>query len=269
MEDVIDVQRFTVKTKDYLYLCVLDGHGGVDAASEAHTLLYEKLLAKISSTTGDINWTILLCTLFEEVNDALSKKVNAWPQKPQGYVSASGCTCTVVVIEENTSIMHWANVGDSRALLCNNQTCKTSTCDHRVSIREERERLVSLGAECVYRNGSWWITGPRQPDAPHMSGRYVYLQLSRGLGDFWSYLPHKDVHLVSPTPSVQHMKFEDQDTMIVASDGLWDTKSNRDVMKRIVLKNDSGLALSRIVEEIKMEGNVRDNISIIVVRKDT
>lgn len=265
MEDVIDIQRFTIREKKCLYLCLLDGHGGVHAAEVAQGLLYEKLLGKISEVSGDINWYILLSALFEEVNDALSKQVNEWPKRWTGEVSSSGCTCTLVIIEEDTGMMTWANLGDSRAVLFNDTECKASTPDHRVSVPKERQRLLSRGAQCVLRNGNWFLKGKAQGDTASPSN--LYLSVSRALGDFWTYLPDRREYPVCPTPDVARMVFEDMDTMIVASDGLWDAMSNSEVMRSVVLQDDLDLALSRIVGQIKQENKVKDNISIIVVKK--
>ena len=63
------------------------------------------------------------------------------------------------------------------------------------------------------------------------------------------------------------MRFGDQDTLIVASDGLWDARSNEDVMTRIAHYDDFHLALSGLVEEMKMEGILRDNISIVLLER--
>jgi len=145
-----------------------------------------------------------------------------------------------------------ANVGDSRAILSTSWQTSFASKDHKAIDPQERERIIKLG-------------GTIQND--RVSGQ---LSVTRALGDS-NLLPY-----VSPVPEVFVQAIGEQDDFVLmASDGLWDVVSNDDVVKIVQASLASSLQLKietshaqiacdLVVQEAIKRGS-NDNISAILV----
>ena len=62
-----------------------------------------------------------------------------------------------------------------------------------------------------------------------------FLSVSRSLGDFWSYCPHSGEYVVSPKPDVRvhSLNPKVQKFIIIASDGLWNVMTPKQVVEFI------------------------------------
>ena len=99
-----------------------------------------------------------------------------------------------------------------------------------------------------------------------------FLSVSRSLGDFWSFNPRTGKYVVSPAPDVfvHRMDLSQQIFVVLASDGLWNVMSPKDVVN-FVYDYDKTLAID-VVTALIQEALSRwerkrlqaDNISVLV-----
>ncbi|XP_053203720.1 protein phosphatase 1L-like [Panonychus citri] len=177
----------------------------------------------------------------------------------------SGTTALVAVnlIKEKTLIV--ANVGDSRAVLCDRKgNVIPLSFDHKPDQVKEKKRIKDAGGFIQY-NGVWRVAG--------------ILATSRALGDY----PLKDNNLVIPDPDIltfdlNHVK---PSFMILASDGLWDTFTNEEAAEFVrinleMLQKRSWKSSNSIAQELAKslvhqsykKGSL-DNITVIIVLFDS
>jgi len=122
----------------------------------------------------------------------------------------SGTTAVTCVIrmEGDKRMLHTANVGDSRAVLCRDKKAVALTIDHKPTLPEETKRIRAAGGD---------VRGKR------VNG---VLAVSRALGD---HLMLKENDVVSASPYVTTTELTDlDDYLILACDGVWDVMSNQD-----------------------------------------
>ena len=107
-----------------------------------------------------------------------------------------------------------------------------------------------------------------------------YLNITRSLGDFWSFNPTTGQFVVSPKPDVHVHPFDlnSQQFIVIASDGLWDVMSPDEVVQFIWdykcdqdQKRDQpqGVVGAIIKEALwrwrcKPEDNLADNIAVLI-----
>ncbi|GMF37111.1 unnamed protein product [Phytophthora fragariaefolia] len=183
----------------------------------------------------------------------------------------SGCTLTVMLHFRGEDRAVGANVGDSRALVwLPSEANKTEghtkaptgevvplSMDHWPNDPDERSRIESSGGFVSF-SGLWRVVGQ--------------LAVSRSLGDR---------HLrkyVTAEPSIFHTKLGKQSSggvLVIASDGLWETMSNDDVVRFLAEKRPIVAAgtqnvssLYDLATQLLTEGYVRgslDNMAAVLV----
>ncbi|KIZ03972.1 hypothetical protein MNEG_3991 [Monoraphidium neglectum] len=212
---------------------VFDGHGGTNAADYVHGHLFNNLLRNENFAT-----------------DARTAITEAFEQTDSEYLKQhatatrdDGCTAvTAVLLGERLLV---ANVGDSRAVLARGGKAVPLSVDHKPNLREERLRIEDAGGVVVWA-GTWRVSG--------------VLAVSRAFGD----RPLK--RYVIPTPDVREEALSSRDdSVILASDGVWDVLSNQDVVTLVQGIPDAQRAVRRVVEEAYSRGSM-DNISAVVLK---
>lgn len=174
----------------------------------------------------------------------------------------SGCTLTVVLHYRREGRVVSANVGDSRALAWlpqappstngNRADIKLLSHDHWPNDPVERARIESSGGFVRFA-GLWRVVGQ--------------LAVSRSIGDR---------HLrkfVTAEPSIFHERLAGGGFLIIASDGLWETMSNEDVVRFISERRSnagdaSDDSLNDLAADLLTEGYVRgslDNMAAVLV----
>ncbi|KAG1705396.1 hypothetical protein DVH05_004325 [Phytophthora capsici] len=168
----------------------------------------------------------------------------------------SGCTLTVVLHFRRQQRVVSANVGDSRAIawLPDLADVVPLSMDHSPNDPVERSRIESSGG-FVNFSGLWRVVGQ--------------LAVSRSLGD-----RHLRKFVIAE-PSVFHAHFNAHSPsgiLVVASDGLWETMSNHDVVRflaeRFPDREDNLASLNDLAADLLTEGYVRgslDNMAVVLV----
>ncbi|KAL3637101.1 hypothetical protein CASFOL_019400 [Castilleja foliolosa] len=156
-----------------------------------------------------------------------------------------GCTAITALVVKNKLFV--ANAGDCRTILCRAGKSFALSKDHVASCLEERERVVGAGGHVKWQGDTWRI-GP------------AALQVTRSIGD-------DDLKpFVTAEPEITETLLSDEDEYIVmASDGLWDVMSNTDVVNiiRDTVK-EAGMCSKRLATEAAERGS-NDNITVVVV----
>lgn len=208
---------------------IYDGHGG----TEPIKYIKDRLPEIFSQFLYDTNFNVEKSFIygFQKIDDEI---------KCFSETENVGCTATVVfifkeydTIHGNRRVLYCANVGDSKSVLIRNEEVVVLTTDHKCSNAEEVERIKGMGG-IVFN-----------------SRLYGQLALSRALGDH----SMKNNGLIC-TPTIHKRYIEDKDNyIIIASDGIWDTVSDDDLIK---LSSSSALS-SFQVDSKDIENNTDSN----------
>ncbi|MED6221665.1 hypothetical protein PIB30_056970 [Stylosanthes scabra] len=127
-----------------------------------------------------------------------------WCELQTPHCDAVGSTAVVAVVTPEKIVV--SNCGDSRAVLCRNGVAIPLSSDHKPDRPDELHRVQNAGGRVIY-----W-------DGPRVLG---VLAMSRAIGD--NYL--KPYVISEPEVTVTDRSDEDE-CLILASDGLWDVVSN-------------------------------------------
>ncbi|CAL1269715.1 unnamed protein product [Larinioides sclopetarius] len=175
-----------------------------------------------------------------------------------GYLS--GSTATVAIVRLNR--IYVANVGDSRCVLSRKGQAIDMSLDHKPDDPEEQARIIGAGGS-VSEDG-------RVDNC---------LNLSRAFGDFKfkgdSFVPSQQC--ITAEPFIKSVDIEkDDDFLIIASDGIWNSMSSQEVVDYINIRIQAGdCDLKDICEEMfkftlasdkDNDGTGCDNMCCIIIR---
>ena len=150
-----------------------------------------------------------------------------------------GCTANVIIMEDFKKL-YVANAGDSRCVLARGGKAIPLSFDHKPENEIERKRIEKAGST---------ITEGR------VDGN---LNLSRSLGDL-KYKHNKKLkpeeHPVTAYPDTYIYDLcDDDDFIIMGCDGIWETKSNEEMVEFLYEKirtcKDSKQVVSDLLEDI-------------------
>ncbi|KAL3581583.1 hypothetical protein D5086_015915 [Populus alba] len=212
MEDAVSIHT-SYTTKNTSYFGVFDGHGCSHVAMKCRDRLHEIVKQEVEGFKEEesVEWKETMERSFVKMD----KEVGNWCvegenssscrcglQTPQG--DAVGSTAVVAVVTPEKIIV--SNCGDSRAVLCRNGVAIPLSSDHKPDRPDELLRIQEAGGRVIY-----W-------DGPRVLG---VLAMSRAIGD--NYL--KPYVIPEPEVTVTE-RMEEDECLILASDGLWDVVSN-------------------------------------------
>ncbi|KAF7810358.1 putative protein phosphatase 2C 8 [Senna tora] len=249
MEDAVKI--IPALTDGYDFFAVYDGHGGATVANACRERLHVLVAEEVAADRmGIMDWHKIMCSCFlrmdQEINSITSASADDNELLLQ-YNNMVGSTALVLLVGTHEVVV--ANCGDSRAVLC-----------HRP---DEKERVETAGGTVI----SW--------DGSRVLG---ILATSRSIGD--QYL--KPYVISEPEVNVYERREEDE-FIVVASDGLWDVIPNSlacEVVRRcldgpksrifkegfIRSTSTSTAEAAALLAELAMARGSRDNISVIVVQ---
>ncbi|HSC24749.1 MAG TPA: PP2C family protein-serine/threonine phosphatase [Candidatus Babeliales bacterium] len=219
------------KVKGGNFYAVYDGHGSKDGYQIAQ-FLSENLHTFFSESTGFI--AEKMNTAFEYADSCDFVKQNKF----------SGSTASVVFIKDN--VAHFAHVGDSRAVLECDGSVMFFTSDHKPNRADEYVRIEDAGAK-VYNK--------------RVNG---CLAVSRAIGDW-----NLDKNAIIAKPEYQQILLTKENKFLVmATDGLWDVMSNKEIIDLIMelyttKKDMRGIA--KILTSAAIEKGSADNITVMVI----
>lgn len=201
MEDYVDIEESFYG--DFDFYAVYDGHGGNDISLFLKDNLKKEIkkVLKVHHKHPDK----ALHIAFHNIAKSLSNYHNK-------YVGS-----TALVMIKNKTDVWVANVGDCRAILKyfngNDYEAIPITEDHKPNSPDEKKRIYTSGgfiAQDPY--GTWRVSGN--------------LAVSRSFGDLYL------TPAVTWEPEIYHIKItSNMRAIVLASDGIWDTLSNKDIVE--------------------------------------
>ncbi|CAL9214052.1 unnamed protein product [Arabidopsis halleri] len=215
MEDAVAIHPYFVRRQTefsrtrWHYFGVYDGHGCSHVAlrckERLHELVQEEALSDKKEEwkkTMERSFTRLDKEVVRWGETVMSANCRCELQTPD--CDAVGSTAVVSVITPEKIIV--ANCGDSRAVLCRNGKAVPLSIDHKPDRPDELDRIQEAGGRVIYWDGAR-VLG--------------VLAMSRAIGD--NYL--KPYVTSEPEVTVTDRTEEDE-FLILASDGLWDVVTN-------------------------------------------
>jgi serine/threonine protein phosphatase PrpC len=146
-----------------------------------------------------------------------------------------GCTANVILID-NMKKLYVANAGDSRCVLGRNGKCIPLSFDHKPDNEEEKRRIEKAGSTIL---------------EGRVDGN---LNLSRSLGDL-KYKVNKNLtpeeHPVTANPDINVVDLTgEEDFIIMGCDGIWETKTNEEMVEYIYERLNKGKDQKQIIDEL-------------------
>ncbi|XP_040376799.1 probable protein phosphatase 2C 21 [Oryza brachyantha] len=281
MEDALAVELDLDETTSFFG--VYDGHGGAKVAmycaKQFHNMLLRdedflnnlpKAIKSVCSRLDDDlrrsnAWSVSLnphgsFNCFQFLNTGVFASL--WRAMEGTYVPPlhEGSTACVVTIRGNQIIV--GNVGDSRCVLSRNGQAIALSIDHKPTIPNECERILRAGGQLL------------RPDRVETGPSYVQgmLAMSRAIGDFAlkqnrNMLPSQQ--MVTCIPDIRGANItDDTEFLVIASDGVWDHMSNKQVVSFVRQKLRSGRNSLGKICEMLLDRCLppRDNATVILVQ---
>ncbi len=235
------------KLNNINFLGVFDGHGGKTVSKFLRTTIPKYFSKKID--TKAYSNTKSASKIFNYIfNEVQNKLVKNHPKA----VNWCGSTALCGLISKHPTfdkrILWIINVGDSRAVLCNNNNDAVQlSIDHKPNLKSEKDRIEQLGGKIKFDGSDWRIKD---------------LSLSRAFGDTDAspYVTH--------LPQIYKYTLDKKDKFIIfGCDGLWDVMSNKkatDYILNLMNKNFEGNYSKKLAEKAIKEGST-DNVTAIVL----
>ena len=230
MEDQgLAIENFNNEPNKILF-GLFDGHGG----GQVSKFLQENFSAYMKQLLPFSDYFDNFVKLFKLIDERV-RELNC-PEE--------GSTATIVYIEKqnNKKYLYCVNVGDSRCIIINKKGIMRLSKDDRVDDPIEKERIIKEGG-FIYNGRVGGI-----------------LMLSRCFGD-WGIKKYG----VSCEPHISKIEINEDDlSVVIASDGVWDTMKDED-FKVLMDSNLSSLDICKDVIRESLNRGSSDNISCFII----
>ena len=165
------------------------------------------------------------------VSGSATSPVSSRSGSSQSPLHYSGTTVTSVFISDEDII--FANLGDSRTILCRNNKLHFETKDHSPAVEDEAKRVKAAGGRVH--------TNPNRHTVimdPDVDGNCDF-SISRALADFAFKIPtdkQPEEYMVSPIPDIHVVQrdYQADQFLLLASDGIYKSLSSEQVMKFVL-----------------------------------
>ena len=229
------------------YFSIFDGHGGAQVSSFLRDNFHLFLLEELKSISFTNNTETNNKKIISSINNAF-EKIDSSIIDNKNFKNDNGSTGTIILLyrDPNNLFKRYiicANIGDSKGYIINKNKVKKITTDHICSDSNEVSRIKNRGGFVF-------------------NGRvFGVLMLTRSFGD----KEFKQYGLLA-TPSIYCNLIEDNDLYaVIASDGVWDTISEENLLELSKEKMPSDVFSQKIVVT-SLEKGTQDNISCFVIK---
>lgn len=232
------------KGKRLNFFAVFDGHGGKLVSKYLKNNLPRMMMnTSVKGVYRDKSITkSYINNIFKQTQEKLIE------EHPKA-VEWSGSTAVCCVMKKvDGKINLWvSHVGDSRAVICNNDKAVSLTTDHKPNLPSEKKRIQKLGGKITYDGFDWRIKD---------------LSMARAFGDT------EISPFVSQKPDIKKYKIKNNDKfLIVACDGLWDVFTNKSAVNfvnKLIKKKFTGNYAKELAKQAYKLGST-DNITTMVI----
>ncbi|KAK9755774.1 hypothetical protein RND81_01G049500 [Saponaria officinalis] len=219
---------------------VFDGHGGPKAAEYAAENLNKNIIAEIENKANEVD-------IEEAVKLGYMKTDSDFLE---GELKGGSCCVTAFIAKGDLVV---SNAGDCRAVMSRGGVAEALTTDHRPSRPDEKDRIEAKGGYIDCYNGVWRIQGS--------------LAVSRGIGD------RQLKQWVVAEPESRVIKISQNDEfLILASDGLWDKVTNQeavDTVRPLCIDSNKpqrpSLAACKKLVDVAVSRGSLDDVSVMIV----
>lgn len=231
-EDSYGIKRQEINQNNILLAGIADGMGGMAQGELASKLAIQTLVEiplnfDFNNQESQINW---LTEMFNQANKNINQQVE------------NGGTTLSVILAINNQLMV-SHVGDSRIYLIRNSKIIQLSEDHS---------LVNM----MLASGQ--ITYEESLDHPDRN------VLTKSLGSK-SILSQGYVQNLSKNSDKISLTLEDNDILILCSDGVWDLVSNEEFIELFSDENNLNLAVDKTIEKVLNKG-ASDNATILALK---
>ena len=251
----------------FLFLCVLDGHGGRAVADFAALRLLPCILATPQWAAAAAGGFVDSCALQAALQAGFAACDAAAYQALGAAGERSGACALAALVSPQCTIV--ANCGDCRAVLAGTAL----STDHRPDAPSERARLAPLAGAAA---------------AAGKSGYFQGLAVSRSLGDFRTKLDHARAaagSLPPLLPAQQQTVTSNPEVVVVAAaaaatassgtppllvmgcDGVWDVLSSQEAAELVAAAHAGGAApeacAAALIQQCLERGS-NDNLTALV-----
>lgn len=233
MEDYHVAEYRTIKGHELGLFAIFDGHLGDCVPSYLKDNLFNNIL-------GEPNF-------WKDPEKAIKnayRSTDRFILENSGKLGPGGSTAVTAIVIDGKDL--WvANIGDSRAVLCERGESNQLTVDHEPHMERRR----------IEKQGGFVTTLPG--DVPRVNGQ---LAVARAFGD-----ESLKAHL-SSEPDTRHVPIDSTiELVILASDGLWKVMGNHEAIEMVKSIKDPLAAAKRLTTEA-LARKSKDDISCIVIR---
>jgi len=235
MEDTIAIQFD--KERRLLISCVFDGHGGDQCSRYLQHNFIPLFLKYMSIMNGSIKNAI--CESLYHIHKCII----------DNYLTESGSTVNVLIIDYGSGLFYCANIGDSRIIATRGTNKGTRdviqiSIDHKPMDKDEYKRIIQSGG---------YVKDNR------VNG---ILAMSRAIGDYNinMYLSHR--------PDIYIGRIDSIEFFIQGSDGLFDMMTNNELSNQVnnmMKRNKEWHGIPKDVINHALKKGAYDNISMILV----
>jgi len=250
---------------DKAFFGVYDGHGGRQAAELCQENLHKHLMREISKhwrgtpelRTTDSEGLKQIASCVREAFVTCDQEFLCSTVRPRG-----GTTAVVSLIISGLVVV--GNVGDSRAVLCRGGRAVPLSNDHTTKRLDEVYRIRAAG-------------GDVEADEVVVNGEEFCL--TRAIGDSMVKVPagydfrdKEAPQVVTSEPELSITELtDDDDFIILASDGVWDRMTNEAAVQfvrqrlRTTAQSDPQIAAQELANHVIHDLRTSDNVSIVII----
>lgn len=221
--------------KNSAFFAIFDGHGGFEVARYCARHMAEELTKAPSYAKGEIPQAMKEAYISvdrnmatpagnKELGDIHTAGISSSEAREEGMMGGmksglkpDGVGCTAVSAFFKDGLLYCANSGDSRCVLSRNGQPIAMSNDHKPDLPDERRRILDAGG---------FVTNGR------VNGN---LNLSRAIGDQdykrdKTLPPERQIITCVPDISMQKIREDEDEFVVLACDGIWDCMSNQQVV---------------------------------------
>ena len=243
--------------KDQMVFEIFDGHGGDEMSVYLQNNLAQIYKQNLLLNKGNI--ILSLKNAFHDADDEMRNQLN---------IEGLGSTGTLVHIKwesENDLVVYSANVGDSRVSLISPEHIIRLSYDHRTSDEKERKRILESGLEIIDDriNGTLMLT--------RIFGNYEYKNNIENEEDDDENSNNNNNNsnkglICEPFISKINIDLNiENQFLILASDGIWDTITEEEIQNIIQYHNDTQQICSIAIKNC-LRNEAWDNLSIFAIK---
>eukprot|EP00604_Paraphysomonas_vestita_P003556 CAMPEP_0174822946 /NCGR_PEP_ID=MMETSP1107-20130205/20091_1 /TAXON_ID=36770 /ORGANISM="Paraphysomonas vestita, Strain GFlagA" /LENGTH=549 /DNA_ID=CAMNT_0016043565 /DNA_START=466 /DNA_END=2115 /DNA_ORIENTATION=+ len=273
------------------YFAVYDGHSGSDASTFLNNVLHHSIYTHPSFEEN----------IEEAISDTCINIDRHFLDHCRARHIYSGTTAVGALVTQNGRRLTVFNIGDSEAILCRKGEVINLTTKHSPNREDESNRIKAAQGWITEEKELYYGRLHRMDledeyileKANEIQWTYIYrvcgeISVSRSIGDiaYKGFIPGQIVDdpfawpenhdqifladLVIPNPEFVSMDLTDEDEfMVLASDGLWDVVKRNEVVNRVKGLISQGKTPNEICEELSalaIRLGSSDNVTVVIVQ---